>query len=40
VARKFASLYGRRGIILGGLSIIAAVAGLFHPGFGFWEGPG
>lgn len=39
MASKFASLYGRRGIILAVLTIVAAVAGSVHPSFGFWDGP-
>ena len=40
MARKFASLYGRRGIVLAVLSLGAYVLGLFHPGFGMHDGVG
>lgn len=40
MARKFATLYGRRGIILAALSIAAYVLGLMHPGFGMHDGAG
>jgi hypothetical protein len=40
VARTFASLYGRRGIILAALLIVALVLGIMHPGFAMADGHG
>jgi hypothetical protein len=39
VATKLAILLRRRGVVVLALSVIAGVAGSFHGGMGFWEGP-
>jgi uncharacterized protein involved in exopolysaccharide biosynthesis len=42
VARTFATLVRRRGIVLAVAAVVTAVAGAvhgIHPDFGFWDGP-
>ncbi len=39
MATKLALLLRRRGAIVFALSLLAGVAGSFHGGMGFWDGP-
>jgi hypothetical protein len=39
VATKLAILLRQRSVVVLALSVIAGVAGAFHGGKGFWEGP-
>ena len=39
MATKLALLLRRRGVVVLALSLVAGVAGAFHGGMGFWEGP-
>lgn len=38
MASKLAALYGKRGLILAVVAVVAAVAGVVHP-FTYWDGP-